>query len=209
MSCLICGAKILIKMMMIIAGFSLVGAYLTLLEKPFPLEKFMLFISLALTVYILYRVHLYHTNIARYTLVMMLHIYLFVGAVVIQDNWIGLLSIPLVLISGLLVSNSSIVSAVASVIVMGGLNLAGTLDMPMDILLLMIGIMLSITLTTISTFYVTVSWYSAMHKRADTLLEQARDRRAELLQALKSLDTAYVYSGSDARSTGLCAPKSQ
>ncbi len=183
--------EILHKMLLLVAGFALIGAYLTLLEKPFPPEKCALFLSLSIMVYLMNRLYQRHTNVGRYTLVLMLHLYLFVGIVTIPQDWMVLLSVPLVLISGLLVSNSSILSAIAIITMVSLLNLSGYLDFPIEVLLLMVSIMVSMTLTTISTFYITVSWYSVMHDRADRLLQQARDRRAELLQTLKSLDTAY------------------
>ncbi len=184
--------EILLKMMIIVAGFALIGAYLTLLEKPFRVDKFLLFMSLVLAVYVNYRVYNKHTNLGRYALIITLHIYLLVGAIVIAQDWLILLSIPLVLMSGLLVSNSSIASAITIVLMVTGLNELGILNFPIEVLLLLLSIMVSMTLTTISTFYITVSWYSAMHDRADRLLQQTRDRRAELLQTLNSLDTAYL-----------------
>jgi len=183
--------EILYKMMTLIAGFSLMGAYLTLLEKPFPTDKFSLFMSLAVAVYLMYRLYQRYTNLGRYALVLVLHLYLFIGIVTIPQDWMVLLSIPLVLISGLLVSNSSIVSACLIMVIVSLLNYSGLLNFPIEVLLLFVSIMVSMTLTTISTFYITVSWYSVMHDRADRLLQQARDRRAELLQTLKSLDIAY------------------
>jgi len=183
--------EILHKMITLIGGFALIGAYLTLLEKPFPPEKFALFLSLAIAVYLMLRVYRWYVNIGRYALVLVLHLYLFVGIVTIPQDWMILLSVPLVLISGLLVSNSSIVSAIGILGMVHLLNLSGIINYPMEVLLLMMSIMVSMTLTTISTFYITVSWYSVMHDRADRLLQQARDRRAELLQILKSLDVSY------------------
>lgn len=184
--------EILLKMMLIVAGFALIGAYLTLLERPFPTDKCALFLSLAVGVYAMRRVNTLQSNLSRYALVVMLHVYLLVGVVIIHADWVILLSVPLVLMSGLLVSNSSIISAGVILIGVAGLNMSGIINFPLDVLLMMLSIILSMTLTTISTFYVTVSWYSAMHDRADRLLQQARDRRAELLQILKSLDTAYL-----------------
>lgn len=183
--------EIFYKMMLLISGFALAGAYLTLLEKPFPTDKFALFMSLTGSVYLVNKLYRRYANAGRYLLVVILHLYLFIGIVIVPQDWMVYLSVPLVLISGLLVSNSSIVSASAIVMMVSLLNYSGYFYFPIEVLLLMVSIMVSMTLTTISTFYITVSWYSVMHERADHLLQQARDRRAELLQTLKSLDTAY------------------
>ncbi|PJF20294.1 MAG: hypothetical protein CUN56_16895, partial [Phototrophicales bacterium] len=63
--------EILLRMMLIIAGFALIGAYLTLLERPFPTDKFTLFMSLAVGVYATYRINALHSSLSRYTLVIM------------------------------------------------------------------------------------------------------------------------------------------
>lgn len=184
--------EMLVKMMQIIAGFALIGAYLTLLEKPFPVQKCALFLSVALMVYAGFRVSRWYPNTARYGLVVMLHFYLFMTAFLFQQTWVMYLSIPLILLSGLLVSNSSILSAIAIGGIFTLMNTLGIVEVPLDVLYLLVAIMSAMTLTTISTFYVTLSWYSVMHRRADALLQESRDRRAELLSILKSLDTAYV-----------------
>ena len=174
----------------IVAG--LIGAYVTLLYRPLPVD--VLFICLSATYVIFLTGHYYPpiANRSRYAFIVVLHISLFISMWLYPVAWLPLLGLPLILASTLLVSHSSLFSAG---VIYGYTVLLHLIHWPiyaLDVLLIVITLMTAVSFTTISTFYVALAWYRSMHAHANRLLQETRDRRAELVHALKSLDTAYV-----------------
>lgn len=135
---------------------------------------------------------LYQTrpNLARYTFVMVLYLGLFVAMRLQGDSWIAFLIAPILLMSALLMSHSA---PIGTLIFLGFSWWLVSLGYNFNFTLIFAFTVVSFTITTIavSTFNVALSWYSSMHHHADTLLRETRERRAELVNSVRSLETAY------------------
>lgn len=135
---------------------------------------------------------LYQTrpNLARYTFVIVLYLGLFVAMRLQGDSWIAFLIAPILLISALLMSHSA---PIGTVIFLGFSWWLVSVGYNFNFTLIFAFTVVSFTITTIavSTFNVALSWYSSMHHHADTLLRETRERRAELVNSVRSLETAY------------------
>lgn len=135
---------------------------------------------------------LYQTrpNIARYTFVIVLYLGLFVAMRLQGENWIAFLIAPILLVSALLMSHSA---PIGSVVFLGFSSWLANTGYTFDLTLIFAFTFVSFTITTIavSTFNVALSWYSSMHHHAETLLKETRERRAELVNSMRSLETAY------------------
>ncbi len=135
---------------------------------------------------------LYQTrpNLARYTFVIVLYLGLFVAMRLQGDSWIAFLIAPILLMSALLMSHSA---PIGTVIFLGFSWWLVSVGYNFNFTLIFAFTVVSFTITTIavSTFNVALSWYSSMHHHADTLLRETRERRAELVNSVRSLETAY------------------
>lgn len=135
---------------------------------------------------------LYQTrpNIARYTFVIVLYLGLFVAMRLQGESWIAFLIAPILLMSALLMSHSAPIGSVVFLYFSWWISTSGY---PIDFTIIAIFTVISFVMTTIavSTFNVALSWYSSMHHHAETLLKETRERRAELVNSMRSLETAY------------------
>jgi len=161
-----------------------------LLARPFPVKMFLLLFVLLCATLLIRERHDWYA--ARYCFIGVLHLGLMFGMTIQpQSVLLPVLGLPLVFMSALLVSNMSVLSAgliYGSAVI---LTVSGRAHYPLDGLLILFTAVGAISFTAIMTLYTALSWYSSMHQRADQLLQETRERRAELVQALKSLDTAY------------------
>ena len=172
------------------AAFILCLMNVVLLVRPFPADMFVLLSVLLVATLLLRDYHEWYA--ARYTFIAVLHIGLMIGMYLKPDALLlPILGVPLVFMSALLMSNMSMPSAA---ILYGWILLLSVFkvaDYPLaGLLMLYFGVMI-VSHTAIATLYTALSWYSSMHQRADKLLDETRERRAELVLALKSLEAAY------------------
>ena len=91
----------------------------------------------------------------------------------------------------MLISHSGLVISAIFVVLAALLNLAGVRDYPLVELAVMLGLAAGSSWIIAYTLFTVVHWYSAMQLHSQQLLEITRDHRAELGQALKSLQSAY------------------
>jgi len=163
---------------------------ISLLYQPRPLSLIgtvLLFMFIIWQIRNLYQIR---PNLARYLFVPTLYLALFAVIYVHPVTWTVYLIVPVLLVSALLMSNSTLI---ALLIYCAFIYYLDTIGYPVDLrAVLSMAIISYITIfITVSTFNVALSWYSSMHHHADNLLQETRDRRAELLRALRSLETAY------------------
>lgn len=167
--------------------------YLTMFERPMPPDTLIFLTCFVVLMALLYRIRHYWPQPARWTFVVILNTSMVLSWLILPVVWPVYISIPVILISALLIPLGGFLST-------GGLWLAlmtlsgmgGVVDYPIIPFLWISGIALAVTQTTTSSLYTAIVWYQTMQARADQLLRETRDRRAELKQTLKSLDTAYV-----------------
>ena len=131
-----------------------------------------------------------YPNMARYLFVLILYLGMFTAMHLEIGAWTAYLIAPVLLISALLMSNSTPLGAIGF---MGFVWWLSHLGYPIELLNIIIFTVISFVITTItvSTFNVALSWYSSMHNHADKLLRETRERRAELVNSVKSLEIAY------------------
>ncbi|MEQ8673667.1 MAG: hybrid sensor histidine kinase/response regulator [Aggregatilineales bacterium] len=178
-----------ITIIVFIAGYCLMN--IGLLTRPISNIAVGLSIGLMLISVLHLRLLKLNGNLSRYSYVICLHLFLFLALARIDSGWLEFLGLPLVLMSGLLVTRSSLASASAIFLFLFLLESSGQHDFPLAPLLALYGFSTAITMTAINKFYVALTWYSSMHDRADHLLHETRNRRAELVQAVKSLEISY------------------
>ncbi len=178
-----------VALLMLVANLFI--AYLELYQKPLRWRPLIFALLIALTMHLVYRWSNLRLNMPRYVFVFLLHLQLGGAMVLYPTANMPFLGVLIVMLSALLASNSSFISAPAIFLWAYGLESGGFVDYALVELFGVLVISLLLAYTTADTFYTALSWYSSMYDRAERLLNQVRDRRAELVQALKSLETAY------------------
>lgn len=175
----------------ITALFSALTGYAILLLRPVPYTLFFMAFGFSACALIFRQMAKRYPNGARYAFVISLYAGLFAEMLILPDASLPFMIFPILLISALLMSNTTLLAALIFFAFTALLNLVGWAEYRLDLLALLLGFMVAVTNTTVGTFNIALEWYSSMHKRADELLNDARERRAELVQTLKSLEIAY------------------
>lgn len=163
---------------------------ISLLFQPRPFLLLGTLVVLISVFWLIRELYFHRPNIARYSFVVMLYLSLFAIIWVYREPWILYLITAVLLISALLMSNSTLIGAVSFCGYILWLDDTGY-ELPVSGIIILTIISYSVIFVAISTFNTALSWYSSMHRHADKLLDESRERRAELLQTLKSLGIAY------------------
>jgi signal transduction histidine kinase/CheY-like chemotaxis protein len=104
--------------------------------------------------------------------------------------WLPFLGLPLAFVGAMLVAGGEFVS-VGPIVALGvWLGRSGSRAYPLPELFISLALGVGLAWLIVRTFYTALEWAWTMQQRADRLLGLARDRQAELANALKSLDTA-------------------
>ncbi len=167
------------------------SAYLLLSEQPFNVATFGVVLAIGSITLLCRRLTKTHFALARYLFIASLLVGFWASLVFHPITWLPMLGLPLVLMSGLLVARSVILMGLGVWAMPALLTGLGVYAYPLEALSLLLLLMVAVTGATLDTFYIALSWYGTMHHRADKLLAEARDHRAELLQTVKSLDISY------------------
>jgi signal transduction histidine kinase/CheY-like chemotaxis protein len=175
----------------IIGIFSLIVINIALITRPFPI--YLTGISLLLMG--LMAIHnvkdAQYPQFLRHNFLFCLHVCLWLLILLVPDTWIPFIGLVHILISALL----SAYGAALSAIITGGLvyylYTIGHADYPILPLMLLYGLTILVANTIRSVLYITVSWYSTMHQRAEQLLKETRERRSELVSIVRSLNIAH------------------
>lgn len=171
-------------------GFSAFIGYTALLERPMVGSRIAIMGAVAFVLLLIHQWGQGHLQSARYAFVVMIHVGLGAMMATYASTWVPFMGVALTLMSALLVSHSSLPSATAIWLWAWWLNQGGA-GYPMGALALALTVGGLTAMTAVSTFYTALMWYSSMYQRADELLNETRSRRADLLHALNSLETAY------------------
>lgn len=171
--------------------FYAIAAYLTLLIHPLPLDLLAIATISAGFVWWVWRIWQKNRNLARYLFAAALHVSLMVTMGRLHTEWLPFLGLPLLFMTAFLVSRGGIITLMtippAAIIY----NLTLNTTFPLAAIFALYSTSFLVMLVSLSKFHTALTWYSSMHDRANVLLEETRDRRAELLQTLRSLETAY------------------
>ena len=129
--------------------------------------------------------------LARHLFVYGMTAHLIVALAVFRDPSLFYLAVLSIVVSAMLISHSGLVSAAIFVALAALLNVIGGQHYPLLELATMLGLAAGSSWVIAYTLFTVVHWYSAMQLHSQQLLEVTRDHRAELGQALKSLQAAY------------------
>jgi signal transduction histidine kinase len=179
------------RLTVIMAVFCAVAAYVVLFFKPLPYHLFFSAFGYSVFAVFVQQSAKRYPNGARYAFVFSLYFVVLSAMLLFPAPWMAFLIFPVLLIGALLMSNTVIWGAIGFLMMTALLNLFGH-QYPLDGLSFLLALMIAVTQTAISTFNIALQWYSSMHNRANRLLEETRERRSEVVQTLKSLETAYA-----------------
>jgi signal transduction histidine kinase/CheY-like chemotaxis protein len=176
----------------IVFVFALLGAYLLIDELPRQLPAFSLLLGVAIFSALMQRIAKQHLGVARYTFVVGLWLAFVLGVWIYGQAWVAYLIVPLMLVGGLLMARMIFPLGMGTVLVFIVWAWRGMINVPLLELSALVLMSMAVIHFTVDTFYIALSWYGKMHQRADKLLEDARNHRAELLQTVKSLENSYL-----------------
>lgn len=108
-----------------------------------------------------------------------------------SEPLVAYFSVPCVFISAMLMVNGGLVNAALFVVVMALLNVAGLRHYPLFDVTVVLTLSAGSSWLSAYTLFTVVHWYSTMQLRSQELLDATREHRAEMSQALRSLQSAY------------------
>jgi signal transduction histidine kinase/CheY-like chemotaxis protein len=178
------------RLTIIVAISSVAASFALIFLEPLP-HQFVLTLQV-FAVFVLYARHLStdYPNTARYLFVLALYLILVIGMLMLPVTWLPFIIAPLLFVSELLISRTSIV---AGLLVTGFAFLlvqTGRADYPLQGLSLYILFVIAVVQSSLKVIWVLLHWYFSMFNKSNALLEETRLRRAELLQTLRSLEIA-------------------
>jgi signal transduction histidine kinase/CheY-like chemotaxis protein len=173
--------------LLLVAGSGLL-AWLTLVERPFPIISFGLLVVLfGIGWSVQALVHL-HPTLARHLLVWGVTGGLLAAMWLFPAPWLPFLGLMLAFVSAMLVSNGGLATAGTIAASAVWLTQSGKRFYPLPELFFALGLGMALAWLVVRTLYTALEWAWTMQQRADRLLELSRDRQGELGRALKSLD---------------------
>jgi signal transduction histidine kinase len=113
-----------------------------------------------------------------------------IGMLLLPVNWLPFIVAPILFVSELLVSYSSIIGGMAFVGFAALLTQWGYAAYPIQTLVVFTLFVLAVSHSSLRTIWVLLDWYLYMFGKSSDLLEETRTHRAELYQTLKSLEIA-------------------
>jgi signal transduction histidine kinase/CheY-like chemotaxis protein len=171
----------------ILIAFSVVG-YAALIAQEFRPDVLTLALIGMMGVLLLRRLIARWLDGARFGLIVLLHGALFAAYAFTRAEWLPFFGAVLVLVTGMISSRLHWASAGA---VLAGAAALGAGGDRLAALALVLGVTGAVMQVSVNTLYTAITWYSAMQEHADRLLEQTRQRQAELAGTVKSLEIAY------------------
>lgn len=171
--------------------FCLAVPWALLPQPSYPYATLPYFLGLALvSAFAKYHAARGQTTIARIGLVTGLALIFLLAVLLLRIPWLPYLGIPVMSIVGLLAGYGP--GLLLGVIVLGGVGVVN-LQSPVYPIVELSFVMLvgfAVNLLTLGTLTTAVNWYTTSQHRSDELLALTREHRAELAQALKSLQVS-------------------
>jgi signal transduction histidine kinase/CheY-like chemotaxis protein len=178
------------RLTIIVAISSVAASFALIFLEPLP-HQFVLTLQV-FAVFVLYARHLStdYPNTARYLFVLALYLILVIGMLMLPVTWLPFIIAPLLFVSELLISRTSIVAGLLVTAFAFLLVQTGRADYPLQGLSLYILFVIAVVHSSLKVIWVLLHWYFSMFNKSNALLEETRLRRAELLQTLRSLEIA-------------------
>lgn len=178
------------RLTFLLIGASGLALWLTLARKPFPLAAFLMFaillgLGLAAQAWAETR-----PVLARYALVWGQTGGLLLAMGLFPAVWLPFSGLLLIFANAVLVRAGDIITAGLIAVVAAGLVIQGGRAYPLLDLVLILAVGVVVVRLVVNTLYTTLQWTQNMQQRADQLLHEVRNHRAELSRALKSSEVA-------------------
>jgi len=129
--------------------------------------------------------------LARRTFLWGLECGLIAAMIISPVIWIPFLGVFITFVGSMLVTRSAVVTAGSLLAVAAWLAMRDMRDYPLPELTVAMGLSLLLAWCSVNILFTAVVWYSTMQQQADRLLQETRDNRADLKQALQSLEISY------------------
>ena len=184
-------ADIFQRLTVIVAIFCIAAGFLLVYTEPLPHQFILTLQIFGGFVFYLRYVAAQHPNTARYLFVISLYVLMGIGMLTLRVSWLPFIIAPLLFISELLVSYISIFAGALFLSFAALLVHSGYADYPLQALALIVLFVCALSHSTLRTIWVLLHWYFFMFGKSNTLLEETRTHRADLVQTLKSLEIAH------------------
>src|SRR5438552_10188335 len=204
-------ARLMRHLAIVLIGFGILGAWYLLISRDLPLTASGLLCLVIALGRITQIVISKRPAWASYVLIGGSITLLVVGMWLFPNPWLPYLGLVCVFVSAMLINNGGLFTAACIVGVSILLNIMAGRSYFLVELTVALGLAAVSSWLSAYTLFTAVHWYRAMHARSQQLLEETRDHRAELSQALKSLELAYetqkhiqlelIWARKDAEST--------
>ncbi|MHB8627940.1 MAG: ATP-binding response regulator [Aggregatilineales bacterium] len=175
----------------VLIGFGILGAWYLVMRKDIPLIASGLLCLVILLGRLAQILMSKRPVLAGYALVWGSVILLIAGMWLFADPWLPYLGVVCVFVSALLINNGGLFTATSLIAVAAILDLTANRAYPFLELATTFTLAALTSWLSAYTLFTAVHWYGAMESRSEQLLEETRDHRAKLSQALKSMEIAY------------------
>lgn len=177
---------------LVLIGFGILGAWYLVIRKDIPLVAAGLMCVVSLVGRLAQLLLSKHPTLACYGLVWGCVALVLVGMGLFPDPWLPYLGVVCVFVSAVLINNGGLFTTASIAGAVAILNLTAQRTYPfweLTTTLMLAGL---ISWLSAYTLFTAVHWYGAMESRSEQLLEETREHRAQLSQALKSMEVAYA-----------------
>jgi len=175
---------------LLVGGFSLALSYWVLAAPQFQVALFTALVGFVVGLGMLYQQTRTNLQLARYSIVVWLNLALPVAMLLTDATWIPFLGLPIILMGSMLVSHSGFLTGILILISAFWLTTLGDRTYPLEPITALTILTTLATWRMVETFFTALMWYSSMQHRADKLLQETREQRADLAAAVKSLNNA-------------------
>lgn len=184
-------ADIFQRLTIIVASASIAAGFLLVYAEPLP-HQFILTLQIfsIFVIYIRY-VAVQYPFAARAFFVISLYLLVGIGMLMFPLNWLPFIVAPLLFVSELLVTRASIIGGLLFLGFVSLLVQTGYADYPVQALIFFVLFVFAVSHSSLKTIWMLLHWYFYMFGKSNTLLEETRNHRAELVQMIKSLEIAH------------------
>jgi signal transduction histidine kinase/CheY-like chemotaxis protein len=133
-----------------------------------------------------------HPHLARHLLVWGLAATLLIAMGLLPASWLPFLGLPLTFVSAMLVSGTEFAVAGSTALLTTWLARSQIRAYPLLETLVVLTMGAGLAWLSVRTLYTALDWALTMQLRADHLLDVNRDRKAELIRTVKSLDSSNI-----------------
>ncbi len=160
--------------------------------EPFSIVLFGLFVMLFIVAWGVRGLANERLTLARHLLVWSLTAIIVIGMEIFSEPWLPFLGLILIFISGMLIQNAEFATAGIIAAAVFWLAFTDGRDYPLFELIITLIVTVALTRMIVHTLYTALGWSWTMYQRAESLLNESRDRQVELSRVLKSLDAANI-----------------